>query len=96
MLKTTIIDEVILYGYEKSNQWHNSAKLRLETNIIKRLEQMEEIQHKLVERLNAYHSDTMALMESPEAIYEWDAQLTLDINNEVYELLGINPPIQEM
>jgi hypothetical protein len=65
------------------------------TKLARGIDELYEVQAKLVERLNAYHSDTLALMEAPEAIYGWDSQLTLDMNNEVYELLGIEPPIGE-
>lgn len=64
--------------------------------LVQGINELYEVQAKLVERLNAYHSDTLALMEAPEAIYAWDSQLTLDMNNEVYKLIGIEPPIQDI
>jgi hypothetical protein len=66
------------------------------TKLARGIDELYEVQAKLIKRLNAYHSDTLALMESPEAIYEWNSQLTLDMNNEVYKLLGIKPPIQDI
>lgn len=72
------------FSFEK-----NQTRTELSHELYKEIKQIFEIQAKLIDRLNSYHSDTLMLQEAPEAVFEWDHQLTLDMNNEVYKLLGI-------
>lgn len=76
------------------NKYVSDKRIDTAWDLFNEIQALYEIQAKLIERLNAYHSDTMALMESPEVAYEWNHQLTLDMNNEVYELIGIEPPVE--
>jgi hypothetical protein len=70
----------------------NKTRTELSYELRKQIEEIFDLQEKLIARVNSQWRDAKALQENPEAVFEWDVQPTLDFCQEIYDLLGIDPP----